>query len=52
MMRSFLSCLYGSEPLADIGSEAVAFLSCLYGSERKTATAVHQAQFSKLPVRQ
>ncbi|EPY3687760.1 hypothetical protein ACXDBX_002919, partial [Cronobacter sakazakii] len=31
--RSFLSCLYGSEPSGAVNVMVMDFLSCLYGSE-------------------
>ena len=30
----FLSCLFGSEQLHEVGSVKTSFLSCLFGSER------------------
>ncbi|BAP36723.1 hypothetical protein AS4_17830 [Acinetobacter guillouiae] len=32
---SFLSCLYGSEPIDFATPAGLIFLSCLYGSERR-----------------
>ena len=38
--RSFLSCLYGSELLAQCQCPFRCFLSCLYGSELEQSTPI------------